>query len=80
MTVTPPNLLQRQNLGRTRIWGVQTDVDYRIGRTLRLGGAYIYDAATVRENRANPALVGLRLAQVPTHRGAFQIESTIPGS
>jgi iron complex outermembrane receptor protein len=74
VTVTPPNLLQRQNLGRTRIWGVQTDVDYRIGRTLRLGGAYIYDAATVRENRANPALVGLRLAQVPTHRGAFQIE------
>lgn len=74
VTITPPNLLQRQNLGRTRIWGVQTDVDYRIGRTLRIGGAYIYDVAKVRENRANPALVGLRLAQVPTHRGAFQLQ------
>jgi iron complex outermembrane recepter protein len=74
VTITPPNLLQRQNLGRTRIWGVQTDVDYRIGRTLRLTGAYIYDAARVRENRANPALVGLRLAQVPKHRGAFQVQ------
>jgi len=74
VTITPPNLLQRQNLGRTRIWGVQTDVDYRIGRTLRVGGAYIYDVATVRENQANPALVGLQLAQVPTHRGSVQLQ------
>jgi outer membrane receptor protein involved in Fe transport len=74
VTITPPNLLQRQNLGRTRIWGIQTDVDYRIGRALRISGAYIYDAARVRENRANPGLVGLRLAQVPTHRGSFQLQ------
>jgi iron complex outermembrane receptor protein len=74
VTIAPPNLLQRQNLGRTRIWGLQTDLDYRIGQTLRIGGAYIYDAATVRENRANPALVGRRLAQVPLHRGVFQVE------
>ncbi|MFL6280002.1 MAG: TonB-dependent receptor, partial [Vicinamibacterales bacterium] len=74
VTITPPNLLQRQNLGRTRIWGVQTDLDYRIGRTLRVGGAYIYDVATVRENQANPALVGLTLAQVPTHRGSLQLQ------
>jgi outer membrane receptor protein involved in Fe transport len=74
VTITPPNQLQRQNLGRTRIWGIQTDVEYRIGQKLRIGGAYIYDAAKVRENRANPALVGLQLAQVPTHRGAFQVQ------
>jgi iron complex outermembrane receptor protein len=78
VTITPPNLQQRQNLGRTRIWGVQTDVDYRIGRTLRIGGAYIYDIAKVRENPANPALVGLRLQQVPTHRGAFQVQYADP--
>ena len=78
VTITPPNLIQRQNLGRTRIWGVQTDVDYRIGRTLRIGGAYIYDVAKVVENPANPALVGLRLAQVPTHRGAFQLQYSDP--
>jgi len=78
VTITAPNLVQRQNLGRTRIWGVQTDVDYRIGRTLRVGAAYIYDEAKVRENRANPALVGLRLAQVPTHRASFQVQYTNP--
>jgi outer membrane receptor protein involved in Fe transport len=78
VTITPPNLLQRQNLGRTRIWGVQTDVDYRITPTLRVGGAYIYNAAKVRENAANPALVGLQLAQVPKHRGAFQIQYAEP--
>jgi outer membrane receptor protein involved in Fe transport len=74
VTITPPNLSQRQNLGRTRIWGIQTDLDYRIGQTLKIGGAYIYDEAKVAENPANPALVGRRLAQVPTHRGAFQIQ------
>ena len=74
VTITPPNLSQRQNLGRTRIWGVQTDLDYRISRTLRIGGAYIFDDATVKENKANAALVGLRLQQVPTHRGTFQVQ------
>ena len=78
VTITPPNLQQRQNLGRTRIWGIQTDVEYRINQTLRLGGAYIYDVARVRENPANPALVGLYLPQVPTHRGAFQLQYSDP--
>jgi outer membrane receptor protein involved in Fe transport len=78
VTITPPNLQQRQNLGRTRIWGIQTDVDYRISRTLRLGGAFIYDVATVRENPANPALVGLHLPQVPTHRGGIQVQYSDP--
>jgi iron complex outermembrane receptor protein len=78
VTITPPNLQQRQNLGRTRIWGIQTDVDYRINQSLRVGGAYIYDVARVRENPANPALVGLHLQQVPTHRGAFQMQYSDP--
>jgi iron complex outermembrane recepter protein len=78
VTITPPNLLQRQNLGRTRIWGIQTDVDYRISQALRIGGAYIYDVARVSENPANPALVGRHLPQVPTHRGAFQLQYSDP--
>ncbi len=78
VTITPPNLQQRQNLGRTRVWGIQTDVEYRLSRTLRIGGAYIYDVATVRENPANPALVGLRLPQVPTHRGSTQVQYSDP--
>ena len=78
VTIMPPNLLQRQNLGRTRIHGVQTDLDYRIGQTLRFVAAYIYNVAKVGENRANPALVGLRLAQVPAHRAAFHVQYSDP--
>jgi outer membrane receptor protein involved in Fe transport len=63
---------QRQNLGRTRIWGIQSDVEYRIGSWWRLAGAYVFDHATVEQFAANPALVGNFLPQVPRHRGSLQ--------
>jgi len=63
---------QRQNLGRTEVWGVQTDIEYRIGTDWRFGGGYLYDHATVTEFKANPALVGNYLPQVPKHRGSIQ--------
>ncbi|MCC7007396.1 MAG: TonB-dependent receptor [Acidobacteria bacterium] len=75
---SPPNTLKRENLGRTRIWGIQTDADYRIGDHVRVGGAYIYDIAKVRENDVNPALVDRYLQQVPKHRGAFQFQYADP--
>ncbi len=52
------NLQQRQNLGLTRIWGIQTDVEYHLGSFWRLSGGYLYDQAKVEENPENPALVG----------------------
>jgi outer membrane receptor protein involved in Fe transport len=64
---------QRQNLGRTRIRGVQTDLEYRIGPFWSVGGGYLYNDARVREFAANPALVGKFLAQVPRHRGSVQV-------
>lgn len=67
-------LAQKQNLGRTRIRGVQSDVEYRITPTLRVSGAYIYNEATVTDGgAANAALVGRYLAQVPKHRGSLQV-------
>jgi outer membrane receptor protein involved in Fe transport len=69
---------QRQNLGRTRVRGVQTDVEYRMGTRWRVGGAYVYNDARVRENDANPALVGKYLAQVPRHRGSVQVAYVNP--
>jgi outer membrane receptor protein involved in Fe transport len=62
---------QRQNLGRTQVWGVQTDVEYRIGTAWRFYGAYVYDHAVVEEFAANRSLVGRFLPQVPSHRGAL---------
>jgi iron complex outermembrane receptor protein len=64
---------QRQNLGRTRIRGIQTDAEYRAGTFWRFSGGYLYDDARVREFAANPLLVGKLLPQVPKHRGSVQI-------
>jgi outer membrane receptor protein involved in Fe transport len=64
---------QRQNLGRTRIRGVQTDLEYRLGSSWRFAGAYVYNDARVREFEANPTLVGKYLPQVPKHRGSVQV-------
>jgi outer membrane receptor protein involved in Fe transport len=63
---------QRQNLGRTRIWGVQTDAEFRPGTYWRVSAGYLYDQAKVREFSSNTALVGRFLPQVPEHRGTVQ--------
>jgi iron complex outermembrane receptor protein len=68
---TPANTQQRQNLGRTRIRGIQTDVEYRIAPDWRVGAGYVYNDATVTEFDANPALVGKTLPQVPDNRGSI---------
>jgi outer membrane receptor protein involved in Fe transport len=69
---------QRQNLGRTRISGIQTDAEYRIGSFMRVSGGYLYGRARVTEFDANPVLVGNYLPQVPKHRGSAQISYTNP--
>jgi outer membrane receptor protein involved in Fe transport len=69
-----PTRAQKQNLGRTRIRGVQSDVDYRVGSSWRVSGAYVYEEAKVTDGGlANAALVGKYLAQVPKQRGSIQI-------
>ena len=73
LSVTPATTTQqRQNLGRTRISGVQTDVEYRVGSSYRVAGGYVYGRARVVEFDANPALAGNFLPQVPKHRGSIQ--------
>jgi outer membrane receptor protein involved in Fe transport len=69
---------QRQNLGRTRVWGVQSDAEYRLGSSWRLAAGYVYDQAKVTENPANPALVGHFLPQVPAHRGSLRVAYANP--
>src|SRR5712691_4807512 len=72
------NLQQRKNLGKTRIWGIQTDVEYRLGSFWRFSGGYLYAQAKVTEFAANPALVGNFLPQVPVHRGSIQVAYANP--
>ncbi|MBI1873694.1 MAG: TonB-dependent receptor [Acidobacteria bacterium] len=72
------NTLQRQNLGRTRIRGVQTDLHYRVGASWTFSGGYFFNRAKVREYAVNPALVGNSLPQVPRHRGSLQVTYSDP--
>ena len=72
-------LAQKQNLGATRIWGIQSDVEYRFGSFWRAAGAYLYNQAKVTDGGlANPALVGKYLPQVPAHRGSVQVSYANP--
>jgi outer membrane receptor protein involved in Fe transport len=64
---------QRQNLGKTHVRGIQTDVEYRLGSDWRVAAAYVYDQAKVTENPTTPALVGKWLPQVPEHRGSLRL-------
>lgn len=81
------NIQQRQNLGRTRIQGVQTDADYRLGTTWHVSVGYVYNQAKVTEFSANPAVVNncrniagesCFLPQVPQHRGSFRVSYVEP--
>ena len=63
---------QRQNLGRTRVKGLEADADWRQGTHWRLAASYAHMSAVVTENDAVPAIVGNVLPQVPSHRGSFQ--------
>ena len=70
---------QRQNLGETRIKGLQTDAEYRVGTAWRFSGAYLYNQAKVTDGgAANAALVGKFLPQVPAHRGSLRAAYSNP--
>jgi outer membrane receptor protein involved in Fe transport len=75
---TPANRRQRQNLGRTRIYGIQSDLEYRFRSYFQFSGGYLYNMATIREYAADPTQVGRFLAQVPRHRGSVQLSWANP--
>ncbi len=70
--------LQRQNLGQTRVQGLQLDAEYRVNSKWRVSGGYLFDHATISENPANPAIVGNFLQEVPENRGTFRISYIDP--
>ena len=78
VTITPDILAQRQNIGRTRIRGLQTDVEYRFGSTWRAGGSYVLNRARVTENPSDPTLVDKYLPQVPRNRGSLHFAYMSP--
>jgi len=69
---------RRQNLGKTRIQGVQTDLEYRAGAFWRISGGYLFNHGEVREYPADSSLIGKLLPQVPRHRGSIQVSYSSP--
>jgi outer membrane receptor protein involved in Fe transport len=69
---------QRQNLGRTEVQGIQTEVEYRPGTFWRVSGGYLFNHAVVKAFAANPDLVGNFIPQVPRHRGSVQVAYANP--
>jgi outer membrane receptor protein involved in Fe transport len=63
----PTTCRQRQNIDRSRIRGLEAEVEARIGRYWRLTAAHLYSDAKVVDATGHPALEGKRLAQVPEH-------------
>ncbi len=76
--IAGPTLAQRKNIGRTRIRGFQTDVEYRFGRDWKAGAAYVLNRARITENPSDPSLVGKFLQQVPKNRGSLSLSYSNP--
>ena len=72
---------QRKNLSQTRIWGIQSDIDYRLRNNWKFGLSYLYDIAKVTKSIPDATgfnLTGKALAEVPRHRGAANVAYSHP--
>jgi outer membrane receptor protein involved in Fe transport len=69
-----PNVItrRRENLGRTRSRGAELDVEAPLPGGLAVAAGWAYADATVLE-AADPALVGLRVPQVPRHQASVRL-------
>ena len=73
LSSTPSLILrQRQNLGSARSQGLELDAELRAGIAIFQAG-WLRADATVRSFEADPALVGLRLPQVPRDQGTLSV-------
>ncbi|HVT49087.1 MAG TPA: TonB-dependent receptor [Vicinamibacterales bacterium] len=81
LSTTPSTVTQqRQNLARTRIRGIQTDLEYRFGPSWQFSGSYLYEHARVAavDDPAQLDIVGNYLPQVPNQRATLQMTYTNP--
>lgn len=69
---------QRENLGRTRVRGIELTLNYRVGTMWTFSGAYLYDRAVVTANPSELVLVGNLVPEVPLHRATVQAVFATP--
>ncbi|MGE3333482.1 MAG: TonB-dependent receptor [Rhodospirillaceae bacterium] len=66
-------LRQRRNLDRITATGAETEARFRLSDEIELRAGYLYTAPKVRKAADQPALEGLRFAQVAKHQGSFSV-------
>ena len=72
---------QVRNVGSTNVAGLQLDGSYRIDAQWNVSAAYLYDVARVHKGTPDATgldLTGRYLAQVPKHRGSFEVNYVNP--
>jgi outer membrane receptor protein involved in Fe transport len=69
---------QRQNLGRTRIRGVEVEAGYRLTPSLDTWVGYLFSDTDVVSAPNQPSLEGNQIAQVPQHEVTVRVEYANP--
>jgi outer membrane receptor protein involved in Fe transport len=68
---------QRQNVALLRARGLETDAEARLGDAFTATASWLFVASTVVASDP-PALVGLRVPQVPRHQGSLSLRYAHP--
>ena len=67
---------QRENLDRTRIRGIEAELEYRLHRQWTLSGSYLYNHTEVLSAPNQPELEGKWIAQVPRQQFTLKVGYT----
>jgi outer membrane receptor protein involved in Fe transport len=62
---------QRRNLGSSRILGVESEIGVEIGYGFSARLSYLWSDGKIHSAKAEPALAGNQIPQVPEHQGAI---------
>lgn len=69
---------QRQNLDRTRIRGIEAELEYRLNAQWAVSGSYLFNETEVLSAPNQLDLEGKRIAQVPRHQFTLKLSYTNP--
>ncbi len=69
---------QRENLDRTRIRGIEAELEYRPHPSWAFSSSYLYNHTEVLSAPNQPELEGKRIAQVPRHQVTMKVGYTNP--
>lgn len=69
---------QRENLDRTRIRGIEAELEYRPHPSWIFSGSYLFNDTDVLSAPGQPELEGKRIAQVPKHQFTLKLGYTNP--